>query len=119
MRAMLPAVVCCVLFTGWGTQFAGAADPPKKGYVGMQITQNGAGEVVIEMIVADSPADKAGLMTGDVIVKVANVAAKDVQGVIKTITSFSPGDTITVEVRRDGKEKAIKVTLGERPGGID
>jgi putative serine protease PepD len=35
---------------------------------------------------------------------------------IVAIRSHSPGDTITLSVRRDGDERAVKVTLGSSKG---
>jgi S1-C subfamily serine protease len=81
----------------------------------MKIEGDPNGPVVIYELLPGSPAAKAGLRTGDVLVRVGNVEAKDVNTVIDAVTSFMPGDKITVEFTRDGRARSVTVTLEERP----
>jgi putative serine protease PepD len=67
-------------------------------------------------IVPGGPAERAGLEPGDVIVAIDGRPVADSSELIVAIRSRSPGDTITLSVRRDGDERAVKVTLGSSKG---
>ena len=62
-----------------------------------------------------SPAAKAGLKKGDVVVKVGGVATADLQSTIKAVRAAKPGDKLEFTITRDGKELAITVTVGVMP----
>ena len=64
---------------------------------------------------ADSPAVKAGIVTGDVITAVNGHAVKDAHDLAKQIGSMTPGTTVKLTVGRDGEEKSVSLTLGELP----
>jgi membrane-associated protease RseP (regulator of RpoE activity) len=68
---------------------------------------------LISEVVKDSPADKAGLKAGDVIIKIGDESIEDEGDVADAIHEFKPGDAVDFIVYRDGKEMTIKVTLGE------
>ncbi len=67
-------------------------------------------------IVPGGPAERAGLEPGDVIVAIDGKPVADSSELIVAIRSRSPGDTITLTVRRDGDERSVKVTLGSSKG---
>jgi S1-C subfamily serine protease len=52
---------------------------------------------------------------GDVITKVAGKPVEDSAELADVIADFKPGDTVPLEVHRDGKAQQIRVKLGERP----
>ena len=67
------------------------------------------------VIVPGSPAEQAGLEAGDIITAV-NGQALDGQHPLDLVTSqLAPGQTVTLEVLRDGQTLTIQVTLGTRP----
>ena len=66
-------------------------------------------------VVPDSPADKAGIKEGDVIVKVNGHAIDRDNPLDATLSEFAPGDTVTIELLRDGQTKSVDLTLGTRP----
>ena len=59
-----------------------------------------------------SPAEKAGIKTGDVIRKIDGVAMNDSTDVTSRIGNAAPGTKIAVEVWRDGKPVTINATVG-------
>jgi serine protease Do len=63
----------------------------------------------------DSPAVKAGIEAGDVIVSVDGQPVKDARELSRKIGGMSPGATIKLGVLRQGSEKTINLTLGELP----
>ncbi|PJF47586.1 MAG: hypothetical protein CUN48_07850 [Candidatus Thermofonsia Clade 3 bacterium] len=72
-------------------------------------------EVRVTEVITNSPAAKAGLRRGDIIIAV-NENRLDAQNPLAdVIARFKPGDTVTLTLRRDDAEKTLKVTLGENP----
>jgi S1-C subfamily serine protease len=85
---------------------------------------------LIAEVVPGSPADEAGLeggdeeirfqgqqvtIGGDVIVAVDGQELVEEADLAELIAQYSPGDTVTLEVLRDGDTEEIDVELGERP----
>jgi serine protease Do len=64
---------------------------------------------------ADSPAAKAGLKPGDVIVSLDGTALKDSRELAQRVGTMSPGTSVKLNVLRDGKEQTMTVTLGQMP----
>jgi serine protease Do len=63
----------------------------------------------------DSPAVKAGIEAGDVIVSVDGASVKDARELSRKIGGMAPGTSIKLGVLRKGSEKTISLTLGELP----
>lgn len=70
-----------------------------------------ARERVITEVVAGSAAERAGVLAGDTLLRVNGLAATS------QVLSlpFEPGDTVTLRVLRDGRERDIPVIAAERP----
>ena len=64
---------------------------------------------------ADSPAAKAGLKAGDIIVAYAGKPINDSADLPPLVGTTKPGASRTLTVIRDGKEREIAVTLGQLP----
>ena len=62
-------------------------------------------------VVAGSPADKAGIEPGDIITAIDGRTITRADDLVVAIRAKAPGDTVTLTVKRDGKEQDIKVTL--------
>ena len=62
-----------------------------------------------------SPAVKAGIKAGDVIVSVDGKTVKDARDLAKRIGAMAPGSSIKLEIVRGGKPQAFNLTLGELP----
>ena len=66
-------------------------------------------------VVEGSPAEKAGLKEEDIVTKIDDVKLSgDNAELAKVISKKKVGDTMTLNVWRDGKEQTIKVTLGNQ-----
>jgi hypothetical protein len=61
-----------------------------------------------------SPADRAGLMGGDVIVEFGGTPVKDLYEYTDALYSKKPGDVVIVTVLRKGERVTLTATLGER-----
>jgi serine protease Do len=66
-------------------------------------------------ITDDSPAEKAGLKPGDVVIGVDDRAVTDNNDLSRYVASKAPGQTVRLRILRDGQEKVIPVTLGTFP----
>ena len=70
--------------------------------------------VGIDSIVKDSPAAKAGLQKGDVIVKFEGEEVSSVVKLTRLISETAPDHTAKLTIFRDGGEREVSVTLGKR-----
>jgi S1-C subfamily serine protease len=84
----------------------------------------------VQEVNAGGPAERAGIHGGggevtfqaqsfrpggDVITKVAGKPVEDSAQLADVIAGFKPGDTVPLEVHRNGDTREIRVKLGERP----
>ena len=67
---------------------------------------------LVAQVNKDSPAEKAGIKIGDVIVKFDGKTIEDTSYLRNLVASTAPGTKADVAVLRDGKEKTIRVTVG-------
>ena len=65
-------------------------------------------------MVENSPADKAGIREGDVIVEVDDERIRDVDDLVDTIREHDSGDKVLIVVERDGNRRGLSTTLGSR-----
>ncbi len=68
--------------------------------------------VLVAQVSENSPAEKAGLRQGDVIVEYGGKPVTDVGNFRNRVSLTAPGSTETITVLRDGKRKTLKVTIG-------
>lgn len=73
-------------------------------------------EAKIGQVFADSPAAKAGLMVGDLITTVNDVAIADFAALKGIINDHQPGDELKLKIKRGETEMEIKVKLAKRNG---
>lgn len=86
--------------------------------------------VLVEQVIKDSPADKADirgsynplrlrgeevLVGGDIIVGVDGRPVYSMQELLAEIAGFRPGDTIAIDLLREGKNQRVPLTLAEMP----
>jgi S1-C subfamily serine protease len=92
-------------------QFATENDLPVHDGALVQVGNGGTSPAVVP----DSPADKAGIREGDIITKVDGQAIDGDHPLDATLSLHAPGDTVTVELLRDGQTATVEVTLATRP----
>jgi len=61
-----------------------------------------------------SEAEKAGLKEGDIILEFDGQKITTENSLAKIIMKYNPGDKVVLKILREGKEKIIQTTLGER-----
>ena len=70
---------------------------------------------VVGTVTNGSPADKAGIRGGDVIVAIGGKTIRNPSDLSLTVLTKRPGDEVKVELKRDGKSRTVTVKLGNRP----
>ncbi len=77
------------------------------------------GALVRDVSKDDSPAAKAGLRSGDIIVEVDGKKVASPKQLTETVADLPVGKSVLVKYMRDGRLETTHVTLGERPGPDD
>ncbi len=75
----------------------------------------GHGALVAD-VMPHSPADRAGLKSGDVIVEFNRKPVADSRHLKLQVAETMPGATVPVKIIRDGREKTLSVSVKELPG---
>jgi serine protease Do len=72
------------------------------------------GETAADLaVIAGSPAEKAGIKDGDILLKVDGQDIKGDFSFADYVQTKKPGDTITVTLLRHGKQQTVTITLQE------
>jgi serine protease Do len=71
--------------------------------------------ILVEDVAAGTPADEAGLRTGDIITQLDGEAADNVDRFRLRVAEHAVGDKIDLKVHRDGKDTNFRVQLSEFP----
>ncbi|HEY6167731.1 MAG TPA: M6 family metalloprotease domain-containing protein [Verrucomicrobiae bacterium] len=80
-------------------------------YLGVFVTTNRSGKLVIGGIDDDSPAAKAGLAPNDVLVKAGGNSFRDVVAFREWLQTRAPGDTVELSIQRGRKSLKLSATL--------
>lgn len=57
------------------------------------------------------PASKAGILTGDLIIRIGEYPIKDIQAYMEALGKFEKGQTVPVKVKRGGEEMTVSLTF--------
>ena len=74
---------------------------------------------IVNDLTPGAPGAKAGLKQGDVITAINGTKVEGSDDLTMNVISHQPGETVKLEVMRDGKPTDVQVTLAQRPGGVD
>ena len=97
-----------------------------RGFLGVQpqpITQDMVDSLALKStqgalmadVVKASPADKAGIKPGDVVVALNGKPVTDANQLTRDVGAIPPGQTVRLDVVHDGKVQKVEVKLTERP----
>lgn len=70
--------------------------------------------IYVEQISLDSPSFRSGLKIGDIITKIDDLELTKMCDLRCYIYTKKPGDEVTLNIERNGKEQQIKVTLQQK-----
>lgn len=73
--------------------------------------------VLVEMVKKGSPAEKAGILAGDVILKVGSRTVDEVEDIWKGLEKYDEGEMVDVELLRKGTKKTVKIEMGDMEDG--
>jgi S1-C subfamily serine protease len=94
---------------------AQSADDDEKGSIGVMIKlDENSGAISVLGVLTNSPAEKAGIMNNDILLKVGDDKVETLAGFVEMIQNIKPGEKVKITVQRDGNEKVIEVTVGKR-----
>ena len=97
-----------------------------RGWIGIEVQEitpelaesfnlRGIQGALIAGVMRGSPADKAGIKPGDVLISVAGKPVKDAQVMLELIAALEPGKTSRFELKRDGRDTTMDIAIGKRP----
>jgi C-terminal processing protease CtpA/Prc len=84
------------------------------GFVGIMV-QTVDDEVAVGGTFKGSPAEKAGIKTNDVVLKVNGAEVADLQATVNSVRKAKPGEKIELLVRRGKEEKTLTAKAGVLP----
>lgn len=92
-----------------------------RGFLGIQLENkdDGGRERVIAHLLDDSPARAAGMADGDELVSIGGEKVVSAPSAAALVGRHAPGDKVSVVVLRDGQEKALEITAGQSPAGLE
>ena len=109
-----------VFKAGWDRMLAGeiwgslgmmaAGVNPERPMLGVRMNDSN-GQVTVDKVFPNSPAKRAGIEDGDVILKIDGIAAEQMSDVVDQVSSSSAGDVLEVQIMRDDKEQSFRVKL--------
>ena len=81
------------------------------------VTTSGFGGAIVEGVLPGGPADRAGVVPGDVIRSIGGERVRDPADITRIVEARRPGERVEVTVEREGAQTTVlEVRLGERPG---
>ncbi len=84
---------------------------PNRLRLGVRLTENDSGEILISSVMPASLAEMAGVQKGDVILRFDGEALKSVDDLIESLNMHEPGDRVTLGLRRGSEELTLPVVL--------
>ena len=88
---------------------------PRTNRRGRTVTAAAPRGVEVIEVIANAPADKAGLQVGDRLLRVADQPVTSTHAVQRLVWKFRTGETVPLEVSRGGQTKVFKVVTERMP----
>ena len=94
----------------------------ERGWLGVSVQdivaeegRSGRRGVIIAGVERNSPAGRAGLRQGDLVVAINGDRVETSRALVRTVAGFPPGQTLRLTVVREGRERELPVQVGRRP----
>ena len=91
----------------------------RRGFVGLSYGEPDDTGAAVRFITTNSPAAKAGIKVGDVIVRIGNSPVTSSATLNDVMTEKNPGDSLEFTLLRNGEEKRVSVILGAAAASAD
>ena len=85
-----------------------------RGWLGVEILKAKSG-ALINSVIKDSPADKAGLKSGDIIIEFNGSVTETVKDIQNMVSDTGPKKKVKVKFMRGGKVNTVDLVTGEMP----
>ena len=89
--------------------------PVRHAYVGVELNGKSSGGAAVTNVTPGSPAAGAGIQPNDLVIAIDGKTITSTDQFIATVDTHSPGETITLTIKRGGQTRSIQVKLGTRP----
>jgi serine protease Do len=99
---------------GWIGVTIQPLDQATREALGLEDVQRG---VLIGDVFKGEPADKAGIERGDIIIAIDGKSVDSPNDLRNTVARIRPGETVPVEIIRDGKKKKMRIKVAQRDEG--
>jgi len=71
--------------------------------------------VLVTEVVRRSPADQAGIKTGDILITIDNNAINNWSAMLEIVANLPPGKTVPIKLMRNGEAISLPVKIAKRP----
>ena len=71
--------------------------------------------LLVMHVESEGPGSKAGLMVGDLMIRIQDKVAADLSSLQEALAGKRPEQTVKLTIIRGGEERGVDVTLGDRP----
>ena len=95
---------------------AAAQSGSRRAWLGVELDRGPAGAVLAKHVVNNSPAAKAGVADGDVIISADGVAMGDPKQLIARVALAGPNNALALHIRHGGVERDVSAMLATFPG---
>lgn len=112
-RSPLAELVCAALILAVGA--TADAEPAPRAFLGVRMDTAPSGQVRLTAILPDSPADRAGLMRGDLVTRVGGQPVTTTDDIIEAVGSRSPGTPLQLQIQRGGQRLTMSAPLTTAP----
>ena len=122
MKSRLFWIMAVVLLVGLGVVIGGGAvylglnTTPVQAAAWLQTTPDRNTGILVGAVEADSPADKAGIVRGDIILKANGTAITTPNRPTNLLKNLKPGDSLTLNIIHGDTTHDVTVTLGDKNG---
>jgi len=97
-----------------------------RGWIGVEVQEitppiaesfklGGTRGALIAYVLPGSPAARAGLKQGDVLIEVQGKPVADPAGMLNLVAALAPGQSAKLKLRRQGQDVDASITVGRRP----
>jgi serine protease Do len=88
---------------------------PPSAWLGIAPGISNKGGIIVKGVAVNSPAKKAGIQTGDIIISINGQAVSSPASLVRLMAQFKPDDLVEVALTRKGKDQTLQVKMAEHP----